>query len=82
MTGSRRAEDAVLTYDEFLDTVSSTNLCNQLHHFRIVEPSISTNDKEGTFNTFWDREKDRSDEGLRIVGLLEDSNLLSKTRCP
>jgi hypothetical protein len=81
MACSRCAEDSVLPNDKFLDSICSANLCNQLDDFGVVETAVSTNDEEGSFDAFWDGQENRSDEGLGIVGLLENSDFLSKTRC-
>ena len=62
MTGSRSAEDAILANDKFLDTIRSTNLCNQLNDFGIPETSISSNDQDGSLSTLWNGEKDRCGE--------------------
>lgn len=52
MACGRSAEDAILTDEEFLDAIGSSNLCNLLNYLRIVVSPISTNDKKGTINAF------------------------------
>lgn len=42
--------------------------------------TVTANNEEGTLNTFGDGEEDASDEGLGVVGLLEDDHLLAETR--
>jgi len=44
--GSRGAENAILSNDELLDTVCSTDLCNQLRNLGVVVTSITTDDEE------------------------------------
>lgn len=74
------AEDAVLANDQLLDTVSSTDLCNQLRDLGVVVSAIATDNEEGAIDALWDGEQDRGDEGLRVVVLLEDLDLLAETR--
>jgi hypothetical protein len=78
MAGSRSAENAMLSDDQFLDSICSTDLCNQLRDLWVPIPSITTNDKERSFYTFGYGQEDRGNEGLAVVGLLEDGDLLSK----
>lgn len=77
VTGSWRAEDSVLADEKLLHSVCSANLGDQLHDLRVVESSISTNDEETTFCAFRDRKEDAGDEGLAVVGLLEDGDFLA-----
>jgi hypothetical protein len=42
--------------------------------------AITADDQEGTFGTFWDGEEDGGNEVLGVIWLLEDLDLLSKTR--
>ena len=46
MAGSRCRQDTVLADQELLDSVSSTDLGNQLDNFRVPEAAITTNDEE------------------------------------
>jgi hypothetical protein len=80
VTSSGCAHDTVLTEQQLLDTICSTNLCNELHDLWVVVTAISSNDKEAVLDTFWDREKDGGNKGLRVVLLLEHLDLLAKTR--
>lgn len=79
MAGSRRTQDSILTDEQFLDTVCGTNLCNQLDHLWIPISSITTNDKKRALYAFRNGEEDGSNEGLAVVRLLENSDLLAKT---
>ena len=79
MTGCWRAEDPILSDQELLHSVCGANLGNQLHDLRIVEASISADDEETTFGAFGDGEEDAGDEGLAVVGLLEDGDFLPQT---
>ena len=54
MTRGRCAENAILPDNEFLDSVSNPDPCDQLHHFWIVITPVSTNHKECALGTFWD----------------------------
>lgn len=49
MAGSRSRENAVLADQEFLDAISSTDLCNQLDHLGVPEATVTTNDKESAY---------------------------------
>lgn len=80
MAGRRGTEDAVLANEKFLDPVRSTNLCNQLDDLRVPVSAIASNDEESPLYTFGNGEEDGGDEGLAVVGLLEDSDLLAKSR--
>lgn len=74
------AEDAVLANDQLLDTVSSTDLCNQLRDLGVVVSAIATDNEERAIDALWDGKQDRGDEGLRVVVLLEDLDLLAEAR--
>lgn len=54
MAGSRGAENSILTDQKLLDTICSTNLCNELDHLRIPVSAISAYNQESTFSTFGD----------------------------
>ena len=79
VTSSWCAQYTILPDQQLLDSVCSTNLGDQLHHFRVVVSSISSYNKEATFCTFRDGEDDAGDERLAVVRLLEDGDLLSKS---
>lgn len=79
VTGSRCAQYTILPNQQLLDAVCSTNLGDQLHHFRVVVSSISSYNKEASFCTFRDGEEDAGDKRLAVVRLLEDGDLLSKS---
>lgn len=79
VTGSRCAQYTILPNQQLLDPVCSTNLGDQLHHFRVVVSSISSYNKEASFCTFRDGEEDAGDKRLAVVRLLEDGDLLSKS---
>ena len=79
VTGSWCAQYTILPNQKLLDPVCSTNLGDQLHHFRVIVSSISPYNKEASFCTFRDGEEDAGDERLAVVRLLEDGDLLSKS---
>lgn len=80
MTGSRRAHDAILTDQELLDAIGSTNLGNDLSNLWVPEATITANDEERALDTLGDRLEDAGDKGLGVVLLLEDLDLLAQTR--
>lgn len=77
--GGRGGEDAILSDDQLLDTVCSTNLCNQLGDLGVPVAAITTNDEERVLDALGDGEEDGSDKGLGVVVLLEDLDLFTKT---
>ena len=80
MAGSWSGQDAILTDEKLLDTICRANFSNQLDNFGIPVSAVTTDDKESTLCAFRNREEDRSDEGLAVVRLLEDSDLFAQTR--
>lgn len=69
----------MLSNQELLHAISGTDLCDLGDNFGVVVTAITTNDEEGTLNALRDREKNASNEGFGVVGLLEDLDLLAKT---
>lgn len=103
MAGSGCGQNAVLADEQLLDTVCSTDLCDQLDDLGVPVTAITTNNQEGacslvsvvvgrwrccrgeglvklTLDTFWDGLQNAGDKRFTVVGLLEDSGPLSKTR--
>jgi hypothetical protein len=69
-----------LANDELLDAVCGTNLCNGLGDLGVPVTTVTTNDEGRALDTFRDGEKDAGDKRLGVVLLLEDLDLLAKTR--
>jgi hypothetical protein len=80
MTGSWCAEDTILADQELLDAVGSTDLCNLLCDLRVPVATITTDDKESVLSALRNRLEDADDERFGVVLLLEDLDLLAKTR--
>ena len=78
VTRSRCAQDPILSYQQLLDAICSSDLGNQLHYFRVVVSPIPTDDEEAVLGTFRDGKEDTGNEGFAVVGLLEDGDLFSK----
>ena len=78
VAGGWCAEDAILSYQEPLDSICCSDFGNQLHHLRVVISSVSSNDQEAAFYTFRDRQEYASDERLAVVSLLKNSDPLAK----
>jgi hypothetical protein len=78
VASSGSAENAILAHQELLDTVGGTDLSDLGDHLGVVVTAITTNDEEGPLNTLGNGEENTSDEGLGVVGLLEDLDLLAK----
>ena len=54
VAGGGRAEDAILPYQQLLDSVRGTNLGNQLYDLGVVVSSITANNKEAAVYAFGD----------------------------
>lgn len=76
MASRRGAEDAILADQQLLDTVRSSNLRDKLDDLWIPVATVTANDEESTLSAFGDGEEDTCDEGLAVVGLLEDGDPL------
>jgi len=79
ITGSRGAEDAVLTHEQLLDTVSGTNLCDLLNSLGVVVTAVTGDDEGSILSSFRDRQDNAGHKGFSVVSLLEDLDLLTKT---
>lgn len=64
VAGSWGAENAILTNQEFLDAVCSTNLCDELGDLGVPVATVAANDKEGSVSALGDRLQNAGDEGL------------------
>ena len=80
MASSRCAEDTILADQELLDAVGSTDLCDLLSNLGVPVTTISSNDEECTLRAFRDRLEDADDKRLGVILLLENLDLLAKTR--
>jgi hypothetical protein len=80
MAGSRSAENTILADQQLLHAIGSTDLCDLLGDLGVPVTAISSNDEEGTLRALRDRLEDADDEGLGVVLLLENLDLLAKTR--
>lgn len=80
VAGGGGTENAILADQELLDAVGSTDLGNLLDNLGVVIATITTDDKESSLSTLRDGEQDAGDESFGVVGLLEDLDLLAKTR--
>lgn len=80
MAGSRSTEDTVLTDQQLLDAVCGTDLGDLLGDLGVPETTVTTNDEESTLGALRNRLEDAGDERLGVVLLLEDLDLLTKTR--
>ena len=76
MTCSWCAHDTILTEQQLLDAVCRTDLCDQLHDLWVVVSAIAANDEEAAICAFGYRFEDACDEGLGVVWLLENLDLL------
>ena len=70
----------MLSNQELLDAIRSTDLRNQLHDLWVPVSAVTANHQKATFDTFRNREEDASDERLAVVRLLENDDLFPQTR--
>jgi hypothetical protein len=80
MASCRSAQNTVLSDQELLDAIRSTDLRNQLHDLGVPVSAITANHQEAAFDAFRDREKDTRDKRLAVMRLLENNNLFPQTR--
>lgn len=80
VAGSRSTQNPILSDQQFFDSVCSSDLGNQLHGFGVVVTPISPDNQEATIDALGNREQNTGNERFAVVVLLEDGNLLSKTR--
>jgi hypothetical protein len=80
VTGCGCAENTVLADQELLDTVSGTNLGDQLSDLGVPVTTVTTDNEGWARYALGDGEQDAGNEGLWVVVLLEDLDLLAETR--
>ena len=80
MASSRCAEDTILADQELLDAVGSTDLGDLLCDLRVPVATITTDNEESVLSALRNRLEDADDERFGVVLLLEDLDLLAKTR--
>ena len=54
MAGGRRAQYAILSDQNLLDSICSPNLSDQLYHLWVVKSSITSNDEEAALGALGD----------------------------
>lgn len=80
VAGCRCAHDTVLTDQELLNAIGSTDLGNGLGDLWVPVTAITANDEERAIDALGDGLEDAGDESFRVVLLLEDLDLLAETR--
>lgn len=78
MAGSGGAQNSILSNDQFLNAICSSDASNQLDDLCVVETSVSTDYEECVLSALRDGLEDASDKGFGVVRLLEDGDLLAK----
>lgn len=78
VAGGGGTQDAILTDEKLLDTISGTDLSNLLDDIGIVVAAVTADDQEGIGGALGDGLEDGGDERLGVVGLLEDLDLFAK----
>jgi len=76
----RSTQDTILTEQDLPNSISRSNLSNQLNDFRVIETPIASDDKEAALGALRNREQSARNESFAVVRLLEYSDLLSKPR--
>lgn len=80
VAGSRSTEDTVLTDQQLLNAICCTDLGDLLGDLRVPETTVTTNDEESALSALRNRLEDAGDERFGVVFLLENLDLLTKTR--
>jgi hypothetical protein len=80
MASGGRAENAALADDELADAVGGTDLGDELGDLRVPVAAVAANDQSAVLDALGDGEEDAGDEGLAVVWLLEDPDLLAQAR--
>ena len=76
---TRGTQETILTDDQLLHAVRSTDLRNFLDDLGVVIPAVTTDNEERTLSTLGNRQENARDERLGVVRLLEDGDLLPET---
>lgn len=79
VASSRSAQNTILTNQQLLDTIGRADLGNLRDHLAVIVATITTNNQESILGTLRNGQENAGDEGLGVVGLLEDLDLLAKT---
>lgn len=66
--------------NQLLHSIGGTDLDDLLDGVRVVVTTVATDDEESVLGAFGDGEEGAGDEGLGVVLLLEDLDLLSQAR--
>ena len=80
VAGRGGTQNTILAHQQLLDTVGGADLGNLGNYLGVVVATITTNDEESVLGTFGNRKKNTGDEGLGVMGLLKDLDLLAETR--
>jgi len=80
MASGGRAENAALADDELADAVGGADLGDELGDLRVPVAAVAANDQSAVLDALGDGEEDAGDEGLAVVWLLEDPDLLAQAR--
>lgn len=73
------AQDAIVSDNQLLHSICSSDLRNNLGDLWVPESAITTNNQCAALDTFGNGEESCCDEGFGVVRLLEDFDLLTKT---
>jgi hypothetical protein len=79
MAGSWSAQNTIVSDNELLDTIGSSNLGNQLSHLWIPVSAVTANDQSASLDAFRNGEQDTGNECLAVVWLLKHLDLLAKS---
>lgn len=72
------AHNSVVTEDESFDPIGSTDLDNELHDLMVPVTAIAANHEKTAIRSFRNGQQTTGNEGLAVIGLLEDLDLFAK----
>lgn len=78
VAGSWGTHNAILADQQLLDAVGGTDLGDLGDDLRVVVTAIATNDEERVLDTLGDGQENAGDEGLGVMSLLKDLDLLAE----
>lgn len=78
VASSRGTHDAILADQQLLDAIGGTDLGDLGNDLRVVVTAIATNDEERVLDTLGDGQENAGDEGLGVMSLLKDLDLLAE----
>jgi hypothetical protein len=79
VTSRRRRQNSVLSDQQLLDAIRSSELGDYLHDLLVVVASVAADDQERILSSLGDALQQGRNEVLGVVRLLEDDDFLAET---